>query len=144
MKRFLLLLFFPLFSGTITPAFVQVPCISCDSEIKDTTIPDSIKDSIRMWIKEPVDSFKAVKSRELDSLKGVYDSLSTEVKNVERESKKKLVYQTDTIKGLLMCDGIPVIKDGRTIPVVNVWISYYWRFSDGERRYSHYTIKYIQ
>jgi hypothetical protein len=55
--------------------------------------------------------------------------------------KKKLVYRTDTIKGLLMKDGTAVMVDGKTVKTIDVYISYYWCFPDGERLYSHYIIK---
>lgn len=144
MRRFLLLLFFPLFSSPINTSPIQLPCITCVDTVSDTTIPDSIKDSIRLWTQEPVDSFRATKTKELQELKEVYDSLSEEIKTVERENKKKLVYRTDTVKGILLKNGEPVIVDGCTVQTIDVWVTYYWRFPDGERLYSHYEIKKIK
>ncbi len=144
MKRFLLLLFFPLFGSPINTSPIQIPCITCADQMSDSTIPDSIKDSIRIWAKEPVDSFRETKTKELQELKEVFDSLSHEIKTVERENKKKLVYKTDTIKGLLMCRGYPVIVNGHTVQKIDVYFTYYWRFPDGGRRYSHYHIKKIR
>lgn len=117
MKRlFLIVLFAPVFAGLSSSP--GRPCLPCEAyyDSLDTSI---LRDSIRAWVSVPVDSFRAVKERKIDSLTGVRDSLAQVLQQL---CAKKVIRlgEVDTVK---------------SVHETWLWRWYYWIFPGGEKRF---------
>lgn len=146
MKRlFLTIILVPLFSGATYNTTAIAQCDTCAATVDsaDTTIPAAIKDSLKVWSRQPADSFREVKTRELDSLKKRNDSLKVEVMILQREHKKKVVRgEVDIIKSVIMTEDGPLRDQNGNIVIRVVqkrW--YYWRYPDGEMIYKNVQTK---
>jgi hypothetical protein len=85
-----------------------------------------------------------IKNKQIDSLAEQYVELEAKVNQLHRESKKRLVCgERDTIRCVKMdSEGDPVTdSNGRILQKVEVKKWYYWKYPDGEKRYSHSKIK---
>jgi len=114
-KLFIILFFLPVFLGG-KPNDIQPDHCDCMTLV-DTMPIDSFIAIIAPIISGPVDSLRAEKERELDSLNELNDSLSIEILNVKREKGRKLIVGR--------IDDIPGER----------WYWKYWKYRDGQMKY---------
>ena len=127
MRKFLLLVFLPLFlgstAGTRQGPPIKVPLCDCPDS-NDTVLPDTSKAKIIHETVTPmVDSFMAVKQKTLDSLNEVKDSLKVEIEILRREKGKHVIVG--------QVDEIPATETKHA----ETWQWLFWKFKDGTTRY---------
>lgn len=136
MRKFLILLVLPLFLGgkanNVAVQVTRCPCL----DSADTTNPDSIKSRIiAPVVKEVVDSFKAVKQAQLDSLNETRADLRAEVTRLTNEKGKRVIVgHIDEIAEVpAMVDSLGNVI--REYQPAQTWKWLFWKFPDGSRRY---------
>lgn len=117
MKKFFIIFLLPLFLGgkPVNPQDLSFQCPCMDSI--DTLPNDTMRGIMAPIIAQSVDSFRAAKQDQLDSLNDLRDSLTIEIRRMKREKGKVLIVgRTDTIPG-------------------QIWKWTYWKYPDGTRQF---------